>query len=276
MLPRGQAQGPAGEGLWPGPSGFGGQYRKLQQVFINLLINAAQAIEGNRPEENKIHIRTGQDTEGLFAEFTDTGKGIPEKVLPRIFEPFFTTKPVGVGTGLGLYICDDIIRHYHGRMEVQSQEGKGTTFTVRLPASRGRAENAPAPATASSPDLPGGRVLLVDDDPSNLEVLKRIFKKTHEVLTALTGVDAMAILEREGGRMDAIVTDINMPDMNGVEFYQAVAGKFPGVEKRVVFITGGIFDQAVTDFLKTIPNPCLEKPFSFEALLGAVFPPRRG
>jgi two-component system, cell cycle sensor histidine kinase and response regulator CckA len=242
---------------------------KLQQVFINLLINATQAIEGKNPEENKIRVRTGRDAEGLFAEFTDNGKGIPEKVLPHIFEPFFTTKPVGVGTGLGLYICADIVRGYQGRLEVQSREGKGTTFTVRLPASEGRPEAAPAPGLPP-PNPARGRVLVVDDEPGNLEVLRRILKKNHEVLAALTGLDAMSILEREGGRVDAVVTDINMPDMNGVDFYKTVAAKFPGLEKKMVFITGGLFDQGMADFLKTVPNTCLEKPFTFEDILRAV------
>jgi two-component system cell cycle sensor histidine kinase/response regulator CckA len=242
---------------------------KLQQVFINLLINSAQAMEGNASGENKIKIRTGADKDGVFAEFTDTGKGIPDKVISRIFEPFFTTKPIGVGTGLGLYICDEIIRNYQGTLKVQSREGVGTTFTVRLPAAKGTVESVSPPGTPF-PAPSRGRVLVVDDEPGNLEVLKRIFRKTNEVLTALTGLDALAILEREGNRVDAIITDINMPDMNGVDFFKIVVEKFPGFEKRVVFITGGGGTPEMMDFLKGISNTCLEKPFDFEDLLQAV------
>ncbi len=241
---------------------------KLQQVFINLLINAAHAIEGNNPEDNKIHIRTGQENGSLFAEFTDTGRGIPTDILPNIFEPFFTTKPVGVGTGLGLSICDKIVKFYKGTIEVKSQVGQGTTFTVRLLLDNGlKVPGAdPRPSEAQG----RGRVLVVDDEPGNLEVLNRVLKKKHEVLTALTGLDALAILEREGGKVDVVVSDLNMPDMNGISLFKNVARKFPGLEKRFVFITGGVLMAESSDFFKSVDNPCLEKPFKFDEILAAV------
>jgi signal transduction histidine kinase len=111
---------------------------RLQQVFINLLINASQSIEAGLPEDNKIVVRTGQKDGVLFAEFSDTGRGISKDVLPKIFEPFFTTKPAGVGTGLGLAICKEILRQHHGAIEVQSKVGQGSTFTIRLPLENGR------------------------------------------------------------------------------------------------------------------------------------------
>ncbi len=238
---------------------------KLQQVFINLLINAAQAIEGNDPDQNQILIRTGEGEKGVFAEFTDTGKGIPEKIRARIFETFFTTKPIGMGTGLGLSICQEIVRRYHGTLAVQSPLGKGATFTVTLPV-----KNAvPVEGQDSLPFAVEklGRILVVDDEPANLEVLKRLLKNKHEVLSALTGLDALAILEREKGRVDSVVSDINMPDMDGISLYQKVTEKFPGLEKRMVFVTGGLFRQETRDFLETIPNHCLEKPFNYMELL---------
>jgi len=106
---------------------------KLQQVFVNLLINASQAFEEDKPSKNLITVRTGLRGEMLFVEISDTGKGITENNLQKIFEPFFTTKPIGVGTGLGLPICREILRRYQGTLEVQSQVGNGTTFTVNLP-----------------------------------------------------------------------------------------------------------------------------------------------
>jgi PAS domain S-box-containing protein len=241
---------------------------KLQQVFINLLINATQAIQGNDPVENKIHIRTGEQNGSLFAEFTDTGRGIPENILPNIFEPFFTTKPLGVGTGLGLSICEKIVRFYKGTIEVQSRVGKGTTFTVSLPL-----ENGFMAAVMDSPRYVAperARVLIVDDEPGNLDVLNRVLKKKNDVLAALTGLDALAILERESGKVDVIVSDLNMPDMNGINLYKIVAQKFPGLEKRFIFITGGIFTAESRDFFKMVRNPCLEKPFKFDELLAAV------
>jgi PAS domain S-box-containing protein len=239
---------------------------KLQQVVINLLINAAQAIDSNCPTENKIRVRTGRQNGSLFVEVTDTGKGIPETALPRIFEPFFTTKPAGVG--LGLSVCNEILRRYEGTLEVRSQVGMGTTFVARLPLENG------FKAKAVDPGLPvekkSVRVLVVDDEPGNLEVLSRSLKKEYEVLSAMSGVEAMAILEKDGGRIDAIVSDINMPEMDGIALYHAVSQKFPRLEKKLVFITGGIFAEDVAAFLKSVPNVCIEKPFSHQDLRAAV------
>jgi CheY-like chemotaxis protein/anti-sigma regulatory factor (Ser/Thr protein kinase) len=239
---------------------------KLQQVVINLIINAAQAIDGNRPTENKIHVRTGRQNGSLFVEVTDTGKGIPETALPHIFEPFFTTKPAGVG--LGLSVCNEILRRYEGTLEVSSQVGMGTTFVARLPLENGF--NAKAADVNTAVETKTVRVLVVDDEPGNLEVLSRSLKKEYEVLPAMSGVEAMAILEKDGGRIDAIVSDINMPEMDGMALYQAVSQKFPGLEKKVVFITGGMFAEDVARFLKSVPNVCIEKPFSHQDLRTAV------
>ncbi|HXL72826.1 MAG TPA: ATP-binding protein, partial [bacterium] len=241
---------------------------KLQQVFINLLINAAQSMEGNNPEKNKISIRTGRYDGIVFVEFKDTGVGIPDKVLPRIFDPFFTTKPTGVGTGLGLSVCNEILNHYGGSIEVQSAVGQGSTFTVKLPREHGPEDAVINPVLPV--EVKRGRILIVDDEPSNLEVMCKIFKKYDRVLSALSGLDAMGILEREAGNIEAILSDINMPDMNGVDLYKNVARKFPGLEKKIIFITGGIFSDDIKDFLKSIPNTCLEKPFNFDEVRQAV------
>jgi PAS domain S-box-containing protein len=241
---------------------------KLQQVFINLLINAAQSMEGNKPEKNKISIRTGRYDGIVFVEFKDTGVGIPEKILPRIFDPFFTTKPTGVGTGLGLSVSNEILNHYGGTIEVQSTMGKGSTFTVKLPRENGQEVAAVNPVLPV--EVKRGRVLIVDDEPGNLDVLCKILKKNGTVLSALSGLDAMGIIEREVGNIEAILSDINMPDMNGVDLYKNVAKKFPGLEKRIIFITGGIFSEEIKDFLKTIPNTCMEKPFNLEEVRKTV------
>src|SRR5512144_1742871 len=96
---------------------------------MNLLVNAAQAIEGH----GKITIRTGQEGDHVWIEVSDTGIGIPPENIPRLFDPFFTTKPVGKGTGLGLAVSFKIVEKHHGRIEVQSENGKGSTFRVTLP-----------------------------------------------------------------------------------------------------------------------------------------------
>ena len=241
---------------------------KLHQVFTNLLINAGQAMEGRHPERNKIRVRTGLDKGVLFVEITDTGRGIAENILPIIFDPFFTTKPVGVGTGLGLSICAEIVRSFKGTIAVQSQSGKGSVFTVRLPLENGL--KAPRIDFHLPPAHFRGRILVVDDEPGNLEVLNRVLKKNADVLTALSGMDALGIIGREQNHIDAIVSDFNMPDMNGEALYKILAQKYPGLEKRMIFITGGLFTEEARNFLAAIPNPCLQKPFKFEDLIKAV------
>jgi len=111
-----------------------GNEGRLVQVFLNLLVNAAQSIAGNAPERNEVRVATCVDPQGRVAvEISDTGVGIPEEILPRIFDPFFTTKPVGVGTGLGLSICHSLIATMGGEIEVASKVGVGTRFLVLLP-----------------------------------------------------------------------------------------------------------------------------------------------
>ena len=112
-----------------------GNEGRLVQVFLNLLVNAAQAIQGNAPDRNEVRLVTSMDGPGRVAiEISDTGIGIPEDVLPRIFDPFFTTKPVGVGTGLGLSICHSLVTSMGGSIEVASKVGVGTRFLILLPA----------------------------------------------------------------------------------------------------------------------------------------------
>ncbi len=117
---------------------------QLNQVFMNLLINASHALE----TRGTITVRTGQDETQVWVEVADTGKGIPRHVLPRIFDPFFTTKPVGQGTGLGLSLSYAIVQKHHGRIDVQSEVGKGSTFRVTLPIRESGAPAAGAPQMA--------------------------------------------------------------------------------------------------------------------------------
>jgi CheY-like chemotaxis protein/anti-sigma regulatory factor (Ser/Thr protein kinase) len=243
---------------------------KLQQVFINLFINASQAIGGNHPSENKITVRTGRQDGNLFVEVTDTGRGIAPENLTRIFDPFFTTKPVGEGTGLGLAVCNEILRHYQGSIEVRSRVGEGTTFTVYLPLENGQTTAKAGAEAAPQAVKKLGRVLLVDDEPSNLEVIAKSLKKEYDVVTALSGVEAMTVLQKGGDGVDVIVSDINMPEMDGMNLYKMVSKVFPGMEKRIIFITGGIFADDINEFLKDITNFCLEKPFQHKDLKLAI------
>jgi len=119
---------------------------QINQVFMNLLVNASHAI----PETGEIRIRTGRQGDEVFVAISDTGVGIAPENLNRIFEPFFTTKAIGMGTGLGLSVSYNIVQKHHGRLEVESEVGKGSTFTMWLPvkAPEGEDESGCAPAVA--------------------------------------------------------------------------------------------------------------------------------
>ena len=110
-----------------------GSAQRLGQVFINILVNAAQSIA----EKGTVGVRVYELDNTVFAEIKDSGSGMSEETMKKIFDPFFTTKPVGVGTGLGLSVSQEIVKKYHGELRVSSELGKGTTFTVSFPAVKG-------------------------------------------------------------------------------------------------------------------------------------------
>jgi PAS domain S-box-containing protein len=242
---------------------------RLGQVFINLLINAAQAIPVGHVEHNWIRIITRTDDRGrAVVEVHDTGCGIPDNVRSRIFEPFFTTKDVGEGTGLGLSICHGIITAFGGEIDVTSQVGVGTTLRVLLPAAMELVSPPPA-ATMPSAAPVRGTVLVVDDDDRLRETLGRLLRKEYDVTVAARAEDALAPI-RDGKRYTVIVSDLMMPEMTGMEFYAQLQGLDPQQAQRVVFITGGAFTSTANTFLATVANPRLDKPFELTALRNLV------
>jgi PAS domain S-box-containing protein len=248
-----------------------GSEHRLGQVFLNLLINAAQAIPEGAADANLVNAVTSVGDDGRVAvEITDTGVGIPEEILPRIFDPFFTTKPVGVGTGLGLSIVHGIVSGLGGEIRVRSEPGQGSIFTVLLPPAP---PEAPAAAPAPGPparDLPGGTadVLVVDDEPLVGRAVSRILSPPHRVTLVAGGAEALARLS--DGRYDVVLCDLMMPGMSGMDLYDRLERTRPEVARRVVFLTGGAFTDAAREFLARVPNARLEKPFEPAVLRAAV------
>jgi signal transduction histidine kinase/CheY-like chemotaxis protein len=238
------------------------------QLFLNLLLNAAQAIEpGAARAEIRVVART--DARGwAHIEVHDTGAGIPEEHLGSIFDAFFTTKPVGSGTGLGLWICRRTVERYAGEIEVQSQVGVGTVVRIGLPP----APEGAAPIRPSEPRPPApsrGRVLVVDDEPSIGSALKRMLGRRHEV-TCLTSPRAARELLASGARFEAILCDVMMRELNGVELWHEIDRLSKEQAARVVFISGGAFTPETERFLRTTRNPSLGKPFDLGAVHAAV------
>ncbi|MHA7634773.1 PAS domain S-box protein [Corallococcus sp. M7] len=242
---------------------------RLCQVFLNLVVNAAQAIPEGSAHDHEVVLATRVSGGQVMVEVRDTGSGIAPEVMGRIFDPFFTTKPVGVGTGLGLSICHGIITGLGGDIQVDSTVGKGSTFRVVLPAPQPdpdfRPPEAPAPV---APVAPRGRVLVVDDEPAVGRVLQRLLRG-HDVEVATSGRQALERMSRAPG-FDAVLCDVMMPDLAGRDVYEAVRREHPGMERRFVFVSGGAFTAGAREFLEHIPNPLLEKPFDEARVRGAV------
>jgi signal transduction histidine kinase len=242
-----------------------GDEGKLAQVFLNLLVNAAQAIPEGAAERNRIQLATFPRADGWVAvEVRDTGRGIEPDSFRRIFDPFFTTKPVGEGTGLGLTICHNIVRAMGGTIEVESASGQGSTFRVVLPA----AEQRPAERAeqAGPPRARGrrGRVLVVDDEPLVGAAVRRALSGDHDVAVVGGGREALERLSAE--EFDAVVCDLLMPEITGMDLYEQVRARFPRLADRMVFVTGGAFTPAARRFVEENRERCLEKPFEMAAL----------
>jgi PAS domain S-box-containing protein len=244
-----------------------GNAARLGQVFLNLLVNAAQAIPEGSPEQHRVKATCRVAEDGRVAvEVADTGVGIPSAQLGKIFDPFYTTKPQGVGTGLGLAICQSIVAAHGGEIRVDSVEGRGSTFGVLLPVSRAVPR---ADAGDAAPTVPRGRVLVVDDEPFVLRTLERILAPLHDVATASSAAEAMARITEAAG-FDAILCDVMMPGMNGMELYRALERSRPELAARVIFVTGGALVDEVRAFLERAGTPVVEKPFAPAQILAAV------
>lgn len=240
---------------------------RLGQVFLNLIVNAAQSIPEGRADRNEVRVRTAMaDGEHVLVEITDTGTGIAPADLKRVFDAFFTTKPVGVGTGLGLAICHRIVSSLCGEIGVQSELGKGTTFRVLLPVATTSTEPVapPIPALVAVPAR-RGRVLVVDDDPEVASLVRRMLAFDHEVVAVERAQDALDRISA-GELFDAIVCDLMMPYMTGMDLHVELSRITPQAASRMVFATGGAFTSAAREFLDRVPNPRLEKPFDARSL----------
>jgi signal transduction histidine kinase len=235
-----------------------GDESRLGQVFLNLVVNAAQAIPEGHADDNSIKVSSRVDGKGnVVVEVTDTGQGMSAETVRQLFTPFFTTKPKGVGTGLGLVICQRIVSSFGGKIEVESQLGKGTTFRVRMPiASQPVPEAKPEPVLAQPSRR--AKVLIVDDEPSIGAALRRVLSLEHDIKVTTQALEALELV-RSGERYDVILCDLMMPQMSGMELHAELAAL--GQADRIVFLTGGAFTAAGRQFLDQVKNPRVEKPF---------------
>ena len=244
---------------------------RLGQVFLNLVVNAAQAIPEGNPEQHEIALSTGLLPDGrVRVEVRDSGVGMAPDVLERLFTPFFTTKPVGVGTGLGLSICHRIVSALGGEISVDSRPGRGSVFCVILPAAPASVASAtPPPSAAPAAAARRGKVLAIDDEPMMVKVIQRMLSIDHEVSGSIGAQDAMAWIAA-GQRFDVILCDLMMPGMSGMDFFSELTRIAPEQAKRVIFLTGGAFTPRTREFLDGVENVRIEKPFEPASLRAIV------
>lgn len=232
---------------------------RLSQVFLNLFINAAHAIDEGDIENNAIEVRTWTDGGDVCIEVRDTGKGIAPEHLGRLFEPFFTTKKIGLGSGLGLAISKNIVDSYEGSIQVQSELGKGTTFTIRLPAYIGASVSTDAVSVPPFESAVQGRILIVDDEEKLRDAVARMLPR-YDTIKAASGAEARRILQSDQD-FDLILCDMMMSDVSGMDLHEWLATQYPRLAKQFVFITGGAFTARASEYLSKVDNIRLEKPF---------------
>ena len=189
--------------------------------------------------------------------------------MARLFDPFFTTKPVGQGTGLGLPIARSIVDAAGGRIEVESEPGRGATFRVHLPVAAGPSAPAAAPPAAAAPSPVRRRVLLVDDEPAVARAIGRRLARHHEVTVLHSADEALGRLEA-GERWDALLVDLMMPGTDGIAFHERLAAAHPELLRHLAFQSGGAFGERATAFLAAHEVPLLAKPASLEEVLGLI------
>ncbi|MGH6768427.1 MAG: cell cycle histidine kinase CckA [Xanthobacteraceae bacterium] len=273
---------------------------QLEQVIVNLVVNARDAM----PDGGKLTLRTaniGAEEssrlqykgmpigEYVLVEVEDTGTGIAPDIIDKIFDPFFTTKDVGKGSGLGLSTVYGIVKQTGGFIYVESQLDRGTAFRIFIPRYIPAADDVQAPqlpettapalagalsaaeeAMRAATDLTGQGTILLVEDEEGLRALnaRGLATRGYTVLEAGNGVEAMDVLERQGGQVDLVVSDVVMPEMDGPTLLRELRKKNPDI--KIIFVSGYAEDA----FQKHLPDPdqynFLAKPFTLKQLVEKV------
>ena len=244
-----------------------GNATRLEQVFVNLFLNATHALDPKRTGRIEVESRLTKDGR-VTIDISDNGAGIGKEVIGRVFDPFFTTKPVGMGTGLGLSVCHRIVTELGGEIAIESEPGRGTVVHLVLPAAH--PPSSPSTTTQRRESrAPRRRILVIDDEPSVREILVQLLCEEHDVVAAESGEVALTSL-RGDHTFDLVLCDLTMPGMGGVELFEVLEAQHPEEARKVVFMTGGAFTPRAAEFLERQTRPHLEKPFSVSQLDAVV------
>jgi len=255
-----------------------GDATQLNQVFTNLCVNARDAMpEGGMMEISMQNIvlddvyagMNPASKEGAYVivQVKDTGVGIPKEIQERIFDPFFTTKEAGKGTGMGLATVMSIVKSHGGFVTHSSEEGKGSTFKVYLPASTSRQKSQEtAVGQTELPRAHGETILLVDDEERVREVAKMVLARAgYRVMTAANGAEALALYAQHREKIALVLTDMAMPVMDGNATISALRAMNPGV--KIIASSGLIDDHSMTSAGKPGAVHFIPKPYTAETML---------
>jgi two-component system NtrC family sensor kinase len=234
---------------------------QMQQVLINLLVNARQALE-EQPQPRRVRIAARADADAVELEVGDNGPGIAESIRARIFDPFFTTKPAGAGTGIGLGVSRGIVEAHGGALTLAPSDGSGARFIVRLSLRAANQMAAAATPIAAEVAVPhdGKSVLIVDDEPEVGRLLSEMLStQGYRCDVVTSGMTAQKLLEQRD--YDAILCDVRMPELDGPALYTWLCELRPHLCRRIAFVTGDTLGAAGSGFLARVGRPTLEKPF---------------
>ncbi len=250
---------------------------QLEQVFVNLIKNAREAARGsNQPGRLTISTTLTNSRNGgppwIQIRFADNGPGIPAEALPHLFEPFFTTKRFGQGVGLGLSLCDRILRAHQGRIWAENAADGGAVFVLELPVLESKRVDQSESEQVNVAPLAAEkvRILVVDDEPFIANTTKDMLSRAgFDVAVAGNGRQALEKLAEE--RIDLIISDLKMPEMDGPRFYELVTSLHPHLERRVIFSTGDSGGKRARAFLQRVGCAQIHKPFQADVLLHKVY-----
>ncbi|MEK7307422.1 MAG: ATP-binding protein, partial [Nitrospirota bacterium] len=244
---------------------------QMEQVFMNILNNACQAMN---EKGGVLIVRSCKSGKHIIFEISDTGPGIPDENINKIFDPFFTDKTTGAGTGLGLSICHGIINEHMGDISVGSMPNN-TTFTIRLPFVDNHVDNYDDSCVSEKkPDkkvkraIKRKRILIIDDEVLQLELLEHTLSKDYDVFRADSSRKAIGIVKKE--ELDLILCDIKMPGMDGMEFYEWLVKNRPGTEKKFLIVTGNIMEERIKCFMKIAGDRVITKPYRIGELTNKI------
>ncbi len=242
---------------------------QLQQVFLNVIVNAEQAMLGAH-KDGELSVKTERIDNNIRVSITDDGPGIAEDNIYKLFDPFFTTKDAAVGTGLGLSISSGIINEHGGKIYAESVLGKGATFIIELPIVTEAAQPPVTDSCRKEPaEVAGAKIMVVDDEPHICRALDRLLSQEKYQVEIISSA-RVALQKLNEAKYDLILLDIRMPDMNGIEFYNHMKEIDSSLQPKVVCISGDVASARNRAFLDETGIPCIVKPFGNDELMHQV------